>query len=161
MANTETIILDDNGTNKIKILTGKWRNFKGEKRRFNNAGDRSFNIGIYDDDILALLESKGVNIKTYISSNTSEDMDPLRYLKVKVNFNEYGPKVYLYVEGKEEPVQLDSETVGELDEAFITRCIIKLNLRPYSLDTGASGVSVYLNELAVQIKPNRFETNPF
>lgn len=154
MADNKTFNIDGG----FKILPGVWRNFSGEARRYNREGSRNFNIEILDSNLKADLEKEGYVVKEIYPKdedgkpNTNEE--PTRFLKVNINFNDYGPKIYLYSKEAPHGVLLTEETVSQLDNADILDCSMKIRAYHYDTPTG-SGITAYLNEMNVKVQPNK------
>lgn len=151
----EEYILDAEGKDLVRILPGGWRNFKGQATQFNAAGNRSFNVAINDISLVQTLRERGFNVKEYVSKD-NPDNEPLRYLQIKLKFNAYGPDVVQYVQGNSTGIKLDEDTIGELDDAEIVDCAIKIRPYDWTMKTGNKGTTAYLSELLVQVSPNRF-----
>lgn len=151
---SENYILDANGVNTVRILPGSWRNFRGAKSQFNNNGDMFFNVAIEDMDLVGGLKKRGFNVKEY-RKHDDPDTEPTYILKIKVRFNDYGPKVTHYIQGNPNGTELDEDTIGILDETNIIDCVIKIAPYDWTSPNG-KGTVAYLRELSVQSEPNRF-----
>ena len=118
-----------------------YRNFAGAPSKFNREGDRNFAVVIDDQDIAEALTEKGWNVK--IKPPREEGDEPFMFLPVKVKFNERGPRVYLQNSlGGRNRVTLDEDTVGILDNVYITN--VDLDIRPYDWDVqGKTGRTAY------------------
>ena len=92
-----------------------YRNFRGEGSRFNREGERNFSVIIPNDEIAEALMNEGFNVK--IKPPMEEGEAPFMHLKVKVNFNDRGPIVWLVSGGRR--VRLDEESVRRLDSIDI------------------------------------------
>jgi len=136
----------------VRIPYGRFRNFSGEQRKFNAAGDRNFVIFL-DSDNAERLRAAGWNVK-YLEGNDEYD-DPTPMLKVKVNFNsKYPPKIVLVT--RKNKVQLDESSVGLLDAAEISNADMVLHPYEWKNDGGAAGVSAYLKTMYVTIEEDEF-----
>lgn len=91
-----------------------YRNFAGEKRRYNLEGDRNFSIMMGELQALDL-EASGWNVKPM--KRREEDEDQLYHLKVKVNFDNRPPRVYLVS-------NLDPETGLGRNKTLLTPSLI-------------------------------------
>lgn len=129
-----------------------YRNFSGEASKFNRAGDRDFSVVIPDPDLAQELRDRGWNVKI---KQPREDGDmPFMTMKVKVKFNDRGPNVYLQ-SGDGKPVQLDEESIGNLDNVDIAR--VELDIRPYDWEVnGKAGRTAYLQSMLVVQDVDRF-----
>lgn len=150
----EEFILDAQGKGLVTVLPGSWRNFRGEGTKYNAAGARKFNVRIDDISLVNTLKARGFNVHEMKKLN--EDDETSYYLEIKIKFNSYGPKIIQYVQGNPNGVELDEDTVDELDHATILDCVIKIRPYDWTMATGATGTTAYLTELAVQIPDNRF-----
>lgn len=150
----EEYILDAQGKDLVTILPGSWRNFRGEGTQFNAAGKRNFNVRINDISLVEMLKSRGFNVREMKKMN--DDDETSYFMQVKVQFNQYGPRIIQYVQGNPNGVELDEETVGMLDNVDILDCVIKIRPYDWEMATGNKGTTAYLTELAIQIPDNRF-----
>lgn len=150
----EEFILDAQGKGLVTILPGSWRNFRGEGTQFNPAGKRNFNVRIDDITLVNTLKSRGFNVREMKKQN--EDDETSYYMQIKLQFNQYGPRVIQYVQGNPNGVELDEDTIETLDNADILDCVIKIRPYDWTMATGSQGTTAYLTELAVQIPDNRF-----
>lgn len=148
-----------------------YRNFVGEKRRFNKLGDRNFNVVIEDEQLATLLMKDGWNLKPFKPRPDDEEVIPGYHMEVAVNFeSSQPPKIVMITEilikdpSAEDGVKtvrkgvlLSEETVGLLDSAHILKSDIEI--RPYNWgpdDAGRTGVKAYLKTLWVTIKADPF-----
>lgn len=133
---------------KIKISGAKIvnRNFRGEERRFNKAGDRNFILVIPEDMVEDLL-AEGWNVKQFKPSDDGTPGD--HFIRVKVGFDKRPPMIWLVTEkaGKKVRTMMTANTIGELDYANIIDC--KLTVRPYIYDGGVTG---YVETMYVEIE---------
>lgn len=150
----EEFILDAQGKGLVTILPGSWRNFSGVGTQFNPAGKRNFNVRIDDISLINSLKSRGFNVREMKKQN--DDDETAYFMQIKVQFNDYGPKIIQYVEGNPNGVELDEDTVDALDHVDILDCVIKIRPYDWEMATGNRGTSAYLTELAIQIPDNRF-----
>ena len=129
-----------------------YRNFSGEGSKFNREGDRNFAVIIEDEETANALADLGWNIK--IKPPRDEDDSPFMFLPVKVKFNDRGPTVYLK-SGNADPVKLDEENVGCLDQIDILS--VNLDIRPYNWEVnGKEGRTAYLQSMLVFQDVDRF-----
>lgn len=113
------------------ILPGQFRNFRGEKRKFNDEGKRNFNLALnLPVEALDELAGLGLNIKE-IPANEEYGDAPLRFVKVNVAFGgKIPPNLYL-VAGKNMK-ELTQNELGLLDGARFTN--VDLIIRTYHRD---------------------------
>lgn len=128
------------------------KNFSGAADQFNRAGDRNFSVVIEDEGIANRLIADGWNVK--VKPPRVDGEDPFMFLPVKVKFNDFGPKVYL--KSGSAVVELNEDTVGRLDKVNILS--VDLDIRPYdwTLASGKSGRSAYLESIHVTQRVDRF-----
>ena len=129
-----------------------YRNFAGEGSKFNREGDRNFAIVIEDEETADMLAQNGWNVK--IKPPRDEEDTPFMFLPVKVKFNDRGPVVYLK-SGNADPVKLDEENIGCIDEIDILS--VNLDIRPYNWEVnGKTGRTAYLQSMLVIQDVDRF-----
>ena len=101
-----------------------FKNFSGKKGPYNKDGEREFSLVIPNEDIKEQLlndvNEDGASWNVRVKPPRDPQEDPLIYLKVKVRFNQYGPKVYVISNGVQE--LLDEEDVGMIDRIAIEKC---------------------------------------
>ena len=148
-----------------------FRNFVGEKRRFNAQGDRNFHVVLEDEAIIDLLLKDGWNLKPFKPRTDDEEFIPGYHMEVAINFeSSQPPKIVMVTETiVQDPSSpdgnkqirkgliLSEETVGLLDSAEIINC--DLEIRPYNWgpdDNGKSGIKAYLKTLYATIKSDPF-----
>ena len=123
------------------ILPGQFRNFRGEKRKFNDEGKRNFNLALkLPVEALDDLASLGLNIKE-IPANEEYGDEPLRFVKVNVA---YGGKVppELYLVAGKNMKELTQGELGLLDGVRFTN--VDLVIRTYHRDENTC--SLYLQK---------------
>lgn len=129
-----------------------FKNFSGEESKFNRAGDRNFAVRIDDTELADQLIADGWNVT--VKPPKEEGDDPYMYIKVKIKFNDRGPKVFLR-SGKHVR-RLSEQNVGLLDSIDILR--VDLDLRAYDWEVnGKTGRTAYLDSINVEQDLNRFE----
>lgn len=128
----------------VKLI---FRNFSGEARRFNNEGDRNF-VVVLNDDQAAELESRGYKVKTLPPYHDGDD--PQNILKVKVSYKYQKPVVVVMTSGTRN--ELDADTIGFLDNAYIQRADLSFRGSAWTTVDGSSGVTAYLNSLYVTLE---------
>lgn len=125
----------------------KFKNFAGEARQYNPAGQRNFVLCL-PDELARQLTAEGWNVK-WKPGRYPEDPDEAQ-LVVKVKYNESGddhsrdPIAYL-IQGRRK-IALDGRTVATLDR--LAPLNIDLVVRPYVWDiNGNVGITAYLDEI--------------
>lgn len=125
----------------------KFKNFAGDARQYNPAGQRNFVLCL-PDELAQQLTAEGWNVK-WKPGRHPEDPDEAQ-LVVKVKYNESGddhsrdPIAYL-IQGRRK-IALDGRTVATLDR--LAPLNIDLVVRPYVWDiNGNVGITAYLDEI--------------
>lgn len=131
-----------------------FRNFSGRGDKFNREGDRNFCLLIDNEDDADRLAENGWNVK--IKAPREDGDDPFMFLKVKVKFSAYGPKVVLMTEGSTNRVALDEDSIGCLDNIDIA--CIDMDIRPYRGERpdGTPYQTAYLETMYVTQRYNRY-----
>lgn len=158
MAQNRTAVLED-----VVILTDSWRNFSGERRRFNNEGSRNFNIKLNREQYEMMLADEWPVRERPASDEFSE---PLYYMQCKLYFHRdpdtgletsRGPKVVV-ITSRGQTV-FDNKMVKELDNANIKTADLMVRQSPWTddRDGGKTKYSAYCNELWVTIEESFLE----
>lgn len=136
----ETLMIEAAG--QMDILPGPFRNFRGEKRKFNDEGKRNFNLKLdIPTEALDELAGMGLNIKELPPRDEEYGDQPLRFVKVNVAFGgKYPPNLYL-VTGKKMK-ELTENELALLDGARFTN--VDLVIRTYHRDE--SSTTLYLQK---------------
>lgn len=128
-----------------------FRNFSGAPSKYNRAGGRNFAVVIPDEETANDLIAKGWNVR--VKPPRDEDEEPLRYLPVKIKFNDHSPVVYLRTGTKK--TRLDEENVDIIDSIDILS--VDLDIRPYNWEMdGKTGQTAYLTAICVTQAVDRF-----
>ena len=146
------LVLAPRGILQINGAMITHRNFAGRGDQYNREGDRNFSLIIPTREMADRLVEEGWNVK--MIDNRDDGSEPFMFLKVKVKFNDRGPTVYL--RSGTSVNQLDEDSIGMLDDIMISN--VDLDIRPYdwSLQTGATGRTAYLQGMDVEQKLDRF-----
>ena len=129
----------------------RFRNFSGRPDEFTREGDRSFALVIDDEDLANKLKEDGWNIRMRMPKNDGED--PWYYLKVKVKFGDFPPKIIEVTSRNRVP--LNEETVGILDSAELKS--VDVEISPYHWEIGGrSGITAYLKTMYATIEEDPF-----
>lgn len=128
-----------------------FRNFSGEEGRFNNKGDRNFNV-LLDDETAEAMLADGWKIK-YLQPREEGDQPQAR-LEVAVKFGKVPPRIILITSRGKTP--LDESMVNILDWAEIET--VDMIVRPYEWEVnGKTGVKAYLKSIYVTIREDELE----
>ena len=133
------------------ILGGSFRNFRGEKRKFNDAGKRNFNLrlALPVEDLDALAET-GLKIKELAPKDEEYGDEPLRFVKVNVAFGgKFPPNLYL-VNGRKMH-ELSEGELGLLDAARFTN--VDLVIRTYHKDEDSTTLYLQKGYFTIQQDP--------
>ena len=128
-----TFVNDAKGRRLLNIEDAKilWPNFSGEATKFTREGDQYFTLLIPTEEMYeALMDDVndfGVPWNVKYSEPRSEEEDPFIRMKVKVKFNEYGPKVYL--KSGNRTVELDEKSIACLDRMATSN--VDMYIRPF------------------------------
>ena len=135
----------------IEGATIIWKNFSGERDRFN-PGKRGFSV-VIDDAVMAdELRQEGWNIKERPLQEGADPSEQEWTLPVKLNMNRY-TQVWLIV-GNHKTL-LDKNTIAQLDVVDIIDCDI--SIRPYEWEmSGRTGITAYVDSMYVTIRENKF-----
>lgn len=125
----------------------KFKNFAGEQRQYNPAGQRNFVLCL-SDELAQRLASEGWNVKWKPGRHPEDPDDP--QMTVKVKFKAPGddrgrdPLAYL-IQGRRK-LALSERDIGILDR--LAPLNIDLVIRPYVWDiNGNVGITAYLDEI--------------
>lgn len=139
---TEILLIENAGQNEI--MSGPFRNFRGEKRKFNDEGKRNFNLKLsIPTETLDELSAMGLNIKEIAPREDDEEYgdEPTRFVKVNVAYGgKFPPNLYL-VTGKKMK-ELTENELALLDAARFTN--VDMVIRTYHRDENST--SLYLNK---------------
>lgn len=139
MENRKIVVLEN-----VRLL---FKNFRGEARQFNNAGDRNFNAAVSREQADAL-RGYGFRVKELVPKDDF-DSEPTYTLKVKVSYRYSEPKVVM-IAGRTKRL-LSEETIDELDYADIQSADLTIKPSYWSQPNGDSGVTAYLNSMYVTL----------
>ncbi len=135
----------------IEGATIIWKNFSGERDRFN-PGKRGFSVVIDDAAMAEELRNEGWNVKDRPLQEGADPSEQEWTLPVKLNMNRY-TQVWLIV-GNHKTL-LDENTVAQLDVVDFVDCDI--SIRPYEWEmSGRTGITAYVDSMYVTIRENKF-----
>lgn len=125
------------GAEQKDILGGQFRNFRGEKRKFNDAGRRNFNL-VIPDEYLQLVTEMGCNVKE-LAPRDDDGEQPIHFVKVNVAYGQYPPQLFLV--SRRNKKELLEDELGLLDGAYFGN--VDMVIRTYHRDEASC--SLYLN----------------
>lgn len=128
----------------VEVLFGSFRNFAGEKRKYNDAGKRNFNVQI-DSDLIPELLKDGINVKYFRSDMEDEDQDEKPgFVKVNINYGgRKNPEIFVRYGVNGKFVEIPEEGVNKLDTSVFDQ--VDLILNPYKREED-SPTTLYLNK---------------
>jgi len=139
------------GATQDDILAGSFRNFRGEKRKYNDAGKRNFNLAL-DLPVEALdqLTETGLKIKELAPKDEEYGDEPLRFVKVNVAFGgKFPPNLYLVSGNKMH--ELAEGELGLLDGSRFAN--VDLVIRTYHKDENSTTLYLQKGYFTIQQDP--------
>jgi hypothetical protein len=135
----------------VKII---FKNFRGEKGTYNEAGVRTFSVVINDFDVATQLIADGWRLKPL---NNEEGEIDAYHLPVKVNYDSrQPPRIYKVSLVTKRQLALNKSTVDMLDYLPIDYADIIVN--PYAWEVrGESGIKAYCHTMYVVIEENELD----
>jgi hypothetical protein len=128
-----------------------FRNFAGEEKQFNPAGERNFAL-VIDNAVAPAMMEDGWNIK-YLKPREEGD-DPQAMLKVKVSYKRKPPTVVLI--SSKGRTTLPEDMIEMLDYIDIAKVDLIVNPSWYDFN-GRQGYSAYLKSIYVTILEDDLE----
>ena len=139
-ARAEMIFVE--GAEQRDILPGSFRNFRGEKRRYNDEGKRNFNLALnFPQEELDKIAETGLRIKELPARDEEYD-EPLRFVKVNVALGGKVPPQLFLVSPNGKLKELNQNELGLLDGARFSN--VDLVIRTYHRDENTT--SLYLQK---------------
>lgn len=132
------------------IGRGSWRNFTGEKGRFNNEGEYGFTVFL-PEHLYNEMGEEGWNVKH--KEQFAGDEREFQ-LSVAFTFGKYPPHITMISDDGSTAI-LNEDNISLLQTADFERCDIII--RPYNWTNpkGEHGVKAYLDSMSVWIRPPR------
>ncbi len=132
-----------------------FRNFAGEEKQFNPAGERNFAL-VIDNAIAPAMINDGWNIK-FLKPREEGD-DPQAMLKVKVSYKRKPPTVVLITQKGNGKVRttLPEDMIEMLDYIDIAKVDLVVNPSWYDFN-GRQGYSAYLKSIYVTLLQDDLE----
>ena len=131
-----------------------FKNFRGEKGTYNEAGIRGFSVLIDDVGVADDLLHAGWALKPL--KNEDGEVDAY-HLPVKVNFGgRMPPRIYKITMSTGNQLPLDEKTIDLLD--YLPIDYVDVILNPYEWEVrGETGVKAYLQTMYVVIEENELD----
>lgn len=135
----------------VKII---FKNFRGVKGPYNEAGVRTFSVVIDDLELAKDLAGEGWALKPL--KNEEGDIDAF-HLPVKINYDSrQPPRIYKVSLTRQGQLPLDEKTIDMLDYLPIDYADVIVN--PYQWEVrGESGVKAYCQTMYVIIEENELD----
>ena len=133
-----------------------FKNFAGEERQFNPAGERNFAL-VIDNSIAPAMINDGWNIK-YLKAR-EEDDEPQAILKVKVSYKRKPPTIVLITSkanGEKVRQTLPEDLIDMLDYIDIAKVDLIVNPSWYDFN-GRQGYSAYLKSIYITMLQDDLE----
>lgn len=138
----------------VKMPGGQFRNFGGEKRKYNAQGDRNFVIFLPDAQAESM-QREGWNIKLLKPRPDDEDQRFQPYLRVAIGYKIKPPTVgVLSSRGRTDLGEAELEVLDWMEFAKVDLII---NGSPYKLDDGTEGYKCWLKSLFVTINEDELQ----
>jgi len=136
----------------VKII---FKNFRGEKGQFNEAGNRNFSVLIDDLELAGNLIVYGWALKPLMSEE--EGVVDAYHLPVKVNYaSRFPPRIYKVTMSTNRQLPLDEKTIDMLD--YLPIDYVDIILNPYEWEVrGETGVKAYLQTMYVVIEEDELD----
>ena len=132
-----------------------FKNFAGEERKFNPAGNRNFCLVIEDEVQARQMFEEGWNVR--ILPPRTDDEVAKHYIPVAVSYrnNDSFPVCVYIVDGNQRTL-LNEDTIGRLDHADIAP--VDLTIRPrYWDDNGQTKIKAYLKTMYVTLNVDELD----
>ena len=139
---------------QLEGVTVIFKNFRGEKGTYNEAGVRTFSIVIPDLEYAADLIEQGWALKPL--KNEEGDIDSY-HLPVKINYDSrQPPRIYKISMVNNAQLPLDVKTIDMLD--YLPIDYVDIIVNPYLWDVqGETGVKAYCQTMYVVIEENALD----
>lgn len=130
-------------------------NFSGDPSRDKyRSPERKANLVIPDVKQAREMIDAGMNVKmTHAREGEEEGFIPTYYVPVKVNYNieweRLKPKIYLVNDVLREPLLLDEDSVGSIDDIDISNVNVTLKAREWDRD-GNKGITLWVRTMYVE-----------
>lgn len=129
-----------------------FKNLAGERRRYNDEGDRNFSVLLTDPEMAQEIKELGWNVREL--RPLDEGDTPRWHLPVRVSYRYFPPRVI--VVKKHGKLYLDEDNVQMIDRSRVLSADVVLNPHNWEQDDGSTGVTAYLREMWVTLEESRF-----
>lgn len=129
-----------------------FKNFAGERRRYNNEGDRNFSVRITSPKLAAEIAQLGWNVRELKARD--EDSEPEWHLPVRVSYRYFPPRVVVIKRNGK--LYLDEDNIQMIDRTRVISADLVLNPHNWTSEDGNSGVTAYLREMWVTLEESKF-----
>lgn len=129
-----------------------FRNFAGNERQFNSAGDRNFNI-VLDPKTAEAMKRDGWNVRQLRALDEETPGDYV--IQVKVEYEKGRPPRCVMITGNTK-TELGASEVALLDAADIQKADVLLNGYEWEVN-GNTGVKAYLSSIFVTVVQDPLE----
>lgn len=133
-----------------------FRNFTGEERKKNPAGNRNFCLVVEDEVQAQQMFEEGWNVR--ILPPRTDDEVAKHYIPVAVSYrnNDSFPVCVYIIDGNQRTL-LNEDTIGRLDHADIAS--VKLTIRPryWDDDNGQTKIKAYLKTMYVTLNVDELD----
>lgn len=119
-----------------------FKNFEGQKDKYNKEGDRNFAVFL-DYAFAEELAEEGWNVKFPGEPNEEGIVDKDPFLKIAVNYNNFPPHLELVDPINKNKVLLDEHTVKMIDTTIVLEADLEITPYHWKVNDG-SGVKAYL-----------------
>lgn len=132
-----------------------FKNFAGEERKFNPAGNRNFCLVIEDEVQAQQMFEEGWNVR--ILPPRTDDEVAKHYIPVAVSYrnNDSFPVCVYIVDGNQRTL-LNEDTIGRLDHADIATVDLTIHPR-YWDDNGQTKIKAYLKTMYVTLNVDELD----
>lgn len=129
-----------------------YRNFRGQEKQYNAAGQRNFCV-LLDEKTAAAMAKDRWNVKV-LDQNDEEGLPEQPFLPVAVNFKNRPPKIVMITSRGR--TFLDEDLCEQLDYADIVHCDLLINPSEWG-DATKGGIKAYLEAIYVTVEEDALE----
>jgi len=126
-------------------------NFAGRKDKFNNEGERNFNV-ILEGEALEIAQAVGINVKQ--AKSRDDNAEPVYYTKVRVGYK-FRPPLALLINSKSKR-SLTEDTIHILDDFEYDHIDMVIRPNHYTRPDGTQGYNAYLQAIYATVREDPF-----